>query len=213
MGSCSVEVPHIVIEHALELLLAEDEEMVQAFLSDTPQEAFADGIGSWGMNRRGEYLNGTCGRHASKAWPKFVVVISYQILGCMPIRGGFSKLLGHPGIGRRARDAHMDHPSRSQFDEEEGKERSKEQIGDLQEVAGPDLVGVCAQKGRPPLASWLLGANSSHVLLDRALTHVKAQLQEFSTNSFSTPKPIVLGHLPDQGDGFRSHLRLVSTSL
>src|SRR5207237_966354 len=57
------------------------------------------------------------------------------------------------------------------------------------------------QKGRPPLASWLLGANSSHVLLDRALTHVKAQLQEFSTNPLSTPKPIVLDHLPDQGDG------------
>src|SRR5207248_10595831 len=97
---------------------------------------------SWCMNRRGEYLNGTRGRHASKARPKFVVVISYQIPGCLPIGGGFSKLLGHPGIGRRLRDAHVDHPSRPQFDEKEGEERSKEQIGDLQAVAGRDLDGV-----------------------------------------------------------------------
>jgi hypothetical protein len=36
----------------------------------------------------------------------------------------------------------MDHPSRLQFDEEEGKERAKEQIGDLKEVTRPDLGGV-----------------------------------------------------------------------
>ena len=81
MGSCSVEVPYIVIEHALELLLAEDEEMVQAFLSDTPQEAFADGIGSWCMNRRLEQLDATGPRHTSEAGPKFAIVITNQIFG------------------------------------------------------------------------------------------------------------------------------------
>src|SRR5690242_10096576 len=46
MGSCPVEVPHIVIEHALELLFMEDQQMVEAFLSDAPQEALADRISS-----------------------------------------------------------------------------------------------------------------------------------------------------------------------
>jgi hypothetical protein len=36
MGSCLIEVGHIRIEHALELLLMQDQQMVQAFLSDAP---------------------------------------------------------------------------------------------------------------------------------------------------------------------------------
>jgi len=71
----------------------------------------------------------------------------------------------------------MNHFPRLQFDEEEGKERSKEEIGDLQEVARPDLSSVVAKKGRPRLASWLVGTNSPHVLLDRTLADVDAQFQ------------------------------------
>jgi hypothetical protein len=44
MGSCSVEVGHIGIEHALELPLMQDQQMVQAFLSDTPQETLTDAL-------------------------------------------------------------------------------------------------------------------------------------------------------------------------
>ncbi len=81
MRSCLVEVGDIAMEHALELLLAEDQQVVQAFLSDAPQIAFADGIGSWCMNGDFEHLNPTGGRHASKARPKLAIVITNQILG------------------------------------------------------------------------------------------------------------------------------------
>jgi hypothetical protein len=131
MGSCPVEVGHIGIEHALELLLAVDHQVVQAFLSDAPHEAFAGRISSGCMDRRFEYLNRTRARHMSKARPIFVIVISNQIFRCLSIRRSFSQLLCRPGIGRRACHAHMDHLARLQFDDEEGKERSKEQIGDL----------------------------------------------------------------------------------
>src|SRR5215470_2311579 len=198
MRPCLVEVHHIRIEHALELLLMQNQQMIQAFLSDAPQEPLADRIGSRGMIRRFEYLDATCPRHPSKARPKLTVVITYQIRGGLPIRGGFSQVLGHPEIGRRSRDPDMDHPSRLQFYDEERKERPKEEISDLQEVARPDLCGVVARKGCPLLPSWRLCANSSHVLLDGALADPNAQFQEFSPNPFGTPKPIVLRHLPDQ---------------
>jgi len=51
MESCLVEVAYIGIEHALELLLVEDQQMVQTFMSDTSQEALADRISLWCMNR------------------------------------------------------------------------------------------------------------------------------------------------------------------
>ncbi len=45
MWPCPVEGGHIPLENPLELLLAKDQRVVEAFLSHTPQEAFADRIG------------------------------------------------------------------------------------------------------------------------------------------------------------------------
>ena len=105
--------------------------MIQAFLSYAPQKAFADGIGAWRMIAGFENLDATHPRHPSKALPEFAIVITYQILGCEPIRGGFPELLGHPGIGRRACHSDMDHSSCLEEGEEEGKERPKGEICDL----------------------------------------------------------------------------------
>ena len=80
-------------------------------------------------------------------------------------------------------------------------------------VARPDLSGVVAQKRAPLLTSRLVCANRPHVLLNSSLAHTDAQFQQFPTNPFSTPKPIVLGHLPDQGDRFCGDLGLVSSGL
>ncbi len=113
----------------------EDQQVVEAFLSYTPQEAFADRIGSGSVIGCVENLNRTGCRHTSEAGPKFAVVVTNQILRSLPIRGGFSKLLCHPGIGWGSSDTDVNHPSRLQFDEEEREERSKEEIGHLQEIA------------------------------------------------------------------------------
>jgi hypothetical protein len=108
MWSCPIEVHHVLIEHALELLLAEDQQVVQAFLSDAPQIPFANRIGSWCMIRCFENLNRTCCRYTSEEGPKCAIVISNKILGCLPIRGRFPKLLRYPGVGRRSCYSDMD---------------------------------------------------------------------------------------------------------
>src|SRR5436305_2598886 len=80
--------------------------------------------------------------------PEFAIVITNELFRRLPIGGGFSQLLRHPSIGRRARHAHMDHPSRFQFYYEEGKERPKEQVSYLQARHRPrysprDCGGTC----------------------------------------------------------------------
>ena len=105
--------------------------MVQTFLPGTPQEALTDRVVSGSMNRRFEQLNRTGDRYTSKARPKFAIVITDQIFRCLSIGSRFSELLGHPVIGGRACHAHVVHFARVQFDDKEGKEWSKEQIGDL----------------------------------------------------------------------------------
>ena len=89
MRSSVVEVCHILIEHALELPLVKDQDMIKAFLSHTPHEAFADRIGSWSMIGCFENLNRTCCSYTSEAGPKFAIIITNQILRPLPIRGGF----------------------------------------------------------------------------------------------------------------------------
>ncbi len=90
MGPCPVEVRRIRIEHPLELLLVEDEQVIKACLPHTPQEAFADRIGSGSVIRCFKKLNRTRCRHTSETGPKFTIVITDQILWCLPIRRGFS---------------------------------------------------------------------------------------------------------------------------
>src|SRR6266567_4187007 len=76
MGSCLVEVDHIRIEHALELLLLKDQQMIQAFLTNTSQEAFTDGIGSGSVNGGFEQLDATSRRHSAETGSKLAVVIT-----------------------------------------------------------------------------------------------------------------------------------------
>ncbi len=197
MWPCLVEIGHIGIEHALELLLVEDEEMVQAFLPHISQKAFTDSIGSWGMNRRFEDLDCARFRYTSKTRPELAIVITNQILRRLPIRRRFSQLLCRPGIGRRACHANMDDLASFQFDDEEGKEGAKEEIGDLEEIAGPDVRCVIAEKRAPLLPSWLVSANRPHVLLDCPLADMHAQFQQFPANALCAPEPIVRRHLSD----------------
>jgi hypothetical protein len=59
MWSDPMKVCNIPIEHALEVLLVKDQQVVEAFLSHTPGEAFADRIGSGSMIGCFENLNCT----------------------------------------------------------------------------------------------------------------------------------------------------------
>ena len=145
MGPSAVEVRYIPIEHTLELLLAENQQMVKAFLSHTPQEAFTDRLGTGSMIRCSKQFNGARRCHAGKTGSKLAIVIADQILRRLPIRGGLSELLRDPGISRRSCHSDMDHPSGLEFDDEESEERSKEEIRHLQEVAGPDICRVIAR--------------------------------------------------------------------
>jgi hypothetical protein len=47
----------------------------------------------------------------------------------------------------------MDDFPRFQFDDEEGKERTEQEISDLQEITGPHISSVIMQEGRPLLPS------------------------------------------------------------
>ncbi len=91
---------------------------------------------------------------ASEMGSKLAVIITDEILGSLSIRSRLPQLLCGPSVGRKSCHPDMHDLPRGQFDEEKRKERAKEEIGDLQEIAGPESSSVMLEEGRPLLPTW-----------------------------------------------------------
>jgi hypothetical protein len=62
---------------------------------------------------------------------EFAIIVPNQVFRSFSIRSGLAQLLRYPEIRRRARHIHMDDLARFQFEKEEGKKGTEEEIGDL----------------------------------------------------------------------------------
>ncbi len=158
----------------MQLLLMEDEKMIETLSPHAAHKPFTDGIGPWCVIGRFEYLDAARCCHASETGSKFGITIANEILRRLSKGSRFPQLLCCPGIGRRSCDTHMDHPSRLQFDDEEGKQGAKEEVGDLQEITHPDIFGMVLQEGTPVLSSLSWYASMPHVLLNGAFADANA---------------------------------------
>ena len=138
LWSGSVEIVSIRVEHAVELLLMQDEQMIKVLTSHTAQEPLTDGISSRGVIGGFENLDVTGSSQPRETHSKLALVITDEVFRTHPIGSDFSKLLCRPSVGGRACHTHVDHFARVQFDKEEGEQRAEEEIGDRQEIAGPD---------------------------------------------------------------------------
>ena len=134
MGSCLIKVLHIVLEKAVELLLIQDEEVIQAFSPHASQKTFTDGICLRGPIRGLKHFDATGCRHSCKTRSEFTIIVPNQVFGCLSIRSRFPQLLRNPGIGRSSCHIHVDDLARLQFDDEERKERTEVEVRHLQEV-------------------------------------------------------------------------------
>jgi hypothetical protein len=199
MGSRSIEVGHIRLEDPRELLLMQDEQVIQTLAAHTPQKPFTARVGSRSPVGCPQELDPGPARHPPKERTELGVVVTDQEARRLPKGRRFSQLLGNPGIGRMASHPDMDDFSAPQLNEKEGKERAEEQVGDWQEVTGPDLMRMGVEKGGPPLRGGP-HAMLSHVLLDSPLGDVYAYLEQFATDAFSSPQAIVSGHGLKQRD-------------
>src|SRR5712692_6835130 len=138
----SVEVVHIRVEHAVELLLLQDEHMIEALTPYTAEEPLTDSIRARCVKRSFENLNATRSGHPRETHTKLAVVITDEVLRPHTKGGGFPKLLCSPSVSGRSCDADVDHFARVQFDNEEGIERAEKQVGNCEKVTGPDLLSM-----------------------------------------------------------------------
>src|SRR5215470_16829772 len=151
MWSRPVEIRNIGTQHTMQLFLMEDQYMVKALSPNTSQKTFTNRIGPWCVIGRFENLDAARCCNTSETRAKLAIVIADEVLRRVSIGSRLPQLLCGPSVGRSARHTDMDDPPRSQFDNEEGKKRAKEEIGDLEKIAGPHIGSVIMKEGRPLL--------------------------------------------------------------
>ncbi len=103
----------------------------------------------------------------------------------------------------------MHDPPRAELGDKEGEERLEEQVMQLEEVAGPHVLGVIPDEGSPRLAGQMWRTRLTDVTLDGPLGDLDVQLEQLTLNSISTPQPIVCGHVLDQRDRLGWDLRFL----
>src|SRR5690348_3669103 len=103
----------------MQLLLMEDQQVVKALSSHTPQKSFTDGIGSWRTIGRCESLDAARCCHSSETRAKLVIIIANEILRCVSIGSRLSQLLCGPSVGRRPCHTDVDHSARCSKHQEE----------------------------------------------------------------------------------------------
>ena len=85
-------------------------------------------------------------------------------------------------------------------DDKERVDRAEPGVGELQDIAGPDVVRVVPEEGPPGLAVLPARTDGPHVLLDRPLAHADAEREQFAADPFGAPQPVGSGHGLDQVD-------------
>src|SRR5215469_473016 len=169
MRSGLIEVLDIGIEHALKLLLLQDEQVIETLATHTAEEALADGIGTWSMIGRFENFDATGLGYPREGHAKFALVIPDEILRPHTKGGGEPSLLCGPRVSGKARHTDVDHFSCLQEGVGEGEQRAEEQVSYGEKVTGPDRLRMGMQERLPRLSRWCCGAHSSPVLLNGAL--------------------------------------------
>ncbi len=180
MRSSSIEVLDIGMQDTMQLLLQEDEKVIETLSTHAAQKPFTDRIGSWWVVRRGEHLDAAGCGYASETGSKFAITIANEIVRRLSIGSRLPQLLGGPGVGRRSWrcvDTHMDDFTKLHIDNEEGKQRAKEEVCDLQEITRPDVLRMVLQESGPVLSSPSWRASMPHVLLNGAFGDADAQLE------------------------------------
>jgi hypothetical protein len=87
----SVKVVRIRVEHAVELFLMEDKQVIETLSSHTSKKPFTNSIRFRGVIGCFENLDSTRLRNPREVHPKLAIVITDEVLRSHPIGGGFPK--------------------------------------------------------------------------------------------------------------------------
>ena len=198
--TAGVEVLHPFGQDPTKVILAEDQDVIEALASQGAEKSLTDGVQVGRLRRDRDDVDARAVGSGGKVAPKLPVVVSDQEPWRLVVRGRLSQLLGDPGIGRDARDVDVENLAALVGDDEEGVDRPEPGVVELQEIAGPNSRRVVLKKGLPGLPRPVARADGPHILLDLPLADADPELEQFATDPFGAPEHVSTGHGPNQVD-------------
>ena len=164
-----VEVRTIHCENALQMDLAEEKDVVQAFPAQGADEALDVGGRLGREDRCPNHSDARATGDAVEGGGELAVVVAEQELRAVAERSEVSQLLDDPGGGGCHRGRGMDELPRFEVGHHEDIMAAEPEVANLDEVAGPDARSLLAKEGGPTLAVRRLDAGPAQVPLDGSL--------------------------------------------
>ena len=103
------EVGDVLPQHASQVRLAQDEDVVEAPAPHAPEEALAGGVRPRCPDRGAHDRDPTAGRDAGERRPVLGVIVAGEVAGMPPEGRGLAQLLRDPGIGGVGMRQNWDH--------------------------------------------------------------------------------------------------------
>ena len=153
IGAGGVVVVNVRIQDRPQVPLAENQDVVKAFLARAADPTLGDGVRIWCLKRRVNDVEPLGLKHGAKVSRELAIVVVDQepfvgslFLECPHHLPG---LLGNPPSVRMGRHARKRDASRAQFDEEENIQGLQPQCLHGEEVAGQQLLPVMTHQLPP----------------------------------------------------------------
>ena len=196
MGTRPVVVGEVPGEEAVEISLAEYEDMIQALAPDRADEPLAERVLPRALRRREHLLD----PHALHAAPELLaidlVAITQEIAWGGVVWEGVDELLRGPGGGGVLGHVEVD-DAPAVVGEDDEDEEDAEASGRHGEEVDRDQVGDVVSEERPP-GLRRLGLTLRHEPGDGPLGDLDAELQKLSVDARGAPERIRGGHLPHE---------------
>ena len=207
VGPCDVEIVEaVLIERALDVPLAEDDEVIETVAPDAAEKSLTNRIHERSVDCRPKnaHAGALCG--TVEVGAELAVVVTDDELGRGAEGRGLPELLRRPLRRWVPSYPDMHDLFGIDVDDEERKDRPEPDVVGLQEIAGSHRVVV--QESVPALPARRRRTTTiTHVPLHRPLRDADSELEQLTTNALGAPEPILSGHAADQLDEVRRHAR------
>ena len=151
MRSMLIVVSQVSLNQVMQLVLVQNQEKIKTLPLERADESLAERIGPGRQNGCLEHLDATASGDSGEELAIFLVIVPNEKSRSFAPGGGFTQLLGYPGISRVASDSKMNDLSRLMGDDNEDVEGTEKQIMDHSEITSPHLVSVILEEGGPIL--------------------------------------------------------------
>lgn len=177
-------------ERPSKMVVAHDQDVVEAFAADSAEEPFADRVAVRRGRRDSDDRRSAADGDRIKDRSELAVVILDEKPRTVVERHRFAKLQGGPLVGQVERDVTVNGLAAVEPNDEKREDRSESEVVQLQEVACPDLILMVFKEGSPGLPATPIRPDAPNVPLDRSFGDPEPKLEELAPNSLAAPSTI-----------------------